>query len=61
MVVSKETSEFSEKTEAFSQSAILARFREDRREREELQLALNRTVSLDSLVIPPAEDLRILF
>ncbi|KAK3497891.1 kinase-like protein [Neurospora hispaniola] len=61
MVDSKETSEFSEKTEAFSQSEILARFRDDRREREELQLALTSTVSLDSLVIPPDEDIRILF
>lgn len=65
MVDSKETSEFSEKTEAFSQSLIEARLREKRREREEYQknqqLAVNNTVSLDSLVIPPDEDIRILF
>ncbi|KAK3356059.1 kinase-like domain-containing protein [Neurospora tetraspora] len=60
MVDSKETSEFSEKTEAFSQSEIEARLRDARREREELQLAINSTVSLDSLVIPPDEDIRIL-
>ncbi|KAJ4402334.1 hypothetical protein N0V85_005333 [Neurospora sp. IMI 360204] len=60
MVNSKETSEFSEKTEAFSQSEIEARLRDARRVREELQLAINSTVSLDSLVIPPDEDIRIL-
>lgn len=60
MVDSKETSEFSEKTEAFSQSEIEARLRENRREREQRQLAINSTVSLDSLVIPPDEDIRIL-
>ncbi|KAK1781987.1 kinase-like domain-containing protein [Copromyces sp. CBS 386.78] len=60
MVDSKETSEFSEKTEAFSQSEIEARLRDARREREALQLAINNTVSLDSLVIPPDEDIRIL-
>lgn len=61
MVDSKETSEFSEKTEAFSQSEFEARLRAARRQEEEHKLAMSSTVSLDSLVIPPDEDVRILF
>ncbi|KAK3329225.1 kinase-like domain-containing protein [Apodospora peruviana] len=54
----REYSEFSEKTEPFSQSEIEARIQNARM--EQLNAVATSTVSLDHLVVPPDEDIRIL-
>ncbi|KAK3392783.1 kinase-like domain-containing protein [Podospora didyma] len=58
MVDPREQSAYSEKTEAFSQSEIEARMQLSRM--EEPSNGANTTVSLDNLVVPPDEDIRIL-
>ena len=54
----REYSEFSEKTQAFSQSEIEARMQASRM--EAFNSAINSNISLDHLVVPPDEDIRLL-
>ena len=54
----REYSEFSEKTEPFSQTEIEARMQSSRM--QEFNNTTSSTVSLDHLVVPPDEDIRIL-